>query len=418
MTDLFKKMCIDLGYADFYYPVKGSLVYLDHGCALRKNILGKFIDILSGMQYREFILPSYIRKSTLDLLMNDKIRNKYIKLNHNIFLSPTSELVAYDFMKRNILHCNELKMYSLDSAFRFPKNTVSPFILGERKSYLTAYSIERNHNRKTLEENFISMFEKFSNVVENDFLIPFLRVERPHFGNLDISKRTLTCELIIPSKTTVTGPMFYYHDDIFTKMFDLDDYCSIHFGVTDNLIIALMYYYFNIFGDGGFMFPFQISPFHILLCGSSPIFPRLKKCFSDFGIRYREQSEIPSDLDVEFKKSIYVIILGDQSSCRIKTIGGEFSEIKNDSDAMDIVKCEIKMIIEKLKIFSHMRKNESIVECESLDQINFFVKNKKIAKTDIKIGSKIYNGEILVSGGECIGRDLTDPNMFYISRRI
>lgn len=220
-------------------------MYWPDGLSVRNNILDVFERILERNNFQEMGLPHLIDNETA--LKLDKVHplsHYYASTSLGPRLAATHEAVFYSVIGSRIKQ-NRLphfRLYCKGPAFRKPKQSIAAFRLGERTSYMEGYAGFRDKARCANEH--LELAKLFYSATIDDLLMPAILISRPTSGNKPLYRSAICTEMLTPFGRTVTGPMFYFHDNIFWNHFsprNVPDYHFHHFGVTDNLVINCIY---------------------------------------------------------------------------------------------------------------------------------------------------------------------------------
>lgn len=246
---------------------------MPYGWDIRNRLFAAAMQGLDGMGYQEVHLPNLVSSQSLTLL--DEIyplSRKYYHVSDNVFLAASHEAVIFSFLDRflrNRPECKELRYYHLGPVFRQPnRSSAGPLALGERSSFLEAYSIFRS--LQSLRIEFRRSVEWAGELVRQ-LALPSLHVRRPKIGNHPLSEVAVSFETILPHGRTFASAMIYLQGTIFTDRFFSEEraaanYRSLHFGISDNIV---MNYLASLSDDRGLCLQSTISPHQVAILHTS-----------------------------------------------------------------------------------------------------------------------------------------------------
>ena len=111
-------------------------------------------------------------------------------------------------------------------------------------------------------------------LIWNIFKLPYIESSRPSITNNPVSKETIWLDVITEYNKTLHSWMIYIQEDIFSKAFWVkyldqkeNQYLNpyiIHFGFTDNLLMAILLNSFSIWENKKLVLPNSLMPYHII----------------------------------------------------------------------------------------------------------------------------------------------------------
>lgn len=439
----FKSLINNAGIACMGIPVKESLNYLPYGAKIRDYLYTKAMELLNKGGYQKVMISDLVDPESLkEIDKVSKVSGGYMRIeNKNLMIAAGHEVNAYTYIKELIKHGYPysdlpIRIYNLGPVYRTNKNTKFPFNLGERKSFLECYSVFKTEEEAKKELNFATNWNKM--IIKELLHIPSVEVLRPTSTNKKISKRTICIDSITPLDETVITGMTYFHDDIFTKALNLKyrdpkenknklTY-SVHFGLSENILFS---YLLNSC-DGkslrlySFLAPIQVDVLNAL---NDDTYDKdidiLNNIFKKNNIRYStkkiKRKKINSKIDSNSLQGIPVTILlkKEYNDIEIYSISNGIQELIATTN--DINSCQEK-ILDKIEIlldkndntireYMELREKESIVECDSANELDKIVKDGKIAKVYLKnTDESVHTVEAYLTGGEVLGFRLEKEN--------
>jgi|GEM_PF-2224150 len=434
--------------------IKGSLTYLTYGLEVKQKLYSLAINLLRAEGFSEIKLTDIVLKSDIEKLdFIAPISKNYFSITGTDFsMAAGHEVPFYLFLKRYLKHTpsfiSPMRLFHFGSVFRFPKNTKFPFNLGERRSFLENYIVYKDEQDS---EKYLDQAICWNrNLIKEVLHIPSIEVERPLITNKPFSRKTVCIDSITPLGITVITGMSYWHDDIFTKIFEVKYKNqrtnknilahTIHFGVSDHLFFS---YLLNSHDGRGFRLFNKLAPSQISIIldknlgtackETKAITSYLKRKNYSFTTNSIARKKLNTCIEKDIIKGIPLVITilhekeyvdvslryrGDTSPQKINLHTLETIDLlleKNDRDITDALK---------------EKERDGIVDCTSLTQVSDVLTQGKVCKvylqnnnTSVKsFESQILSGEILgFSSSEQEGPDILANNpvstIAYISRR-
>ena len=227
--------------------------------------------------YNEWHFTDFLNKEWVDIMCNNilNIKSKIYSINSisknwwkkEYFLAPTHEISVSQALSRYIKYENDLplKLFHIWPAFRKQYNSLFPFSLSKRNTYFQCHSLQKDSNFLKLELNEIIEFHK--NFFDNELIIPYIYSERPLITNNPVSKKTFWFDVITPLNRTLHSWMVYLQEDFFVKYKDKNGIeknpLVIHYGFTDNLLLAIILNWVNLWNWKQIFLPHILMPYHV-----------------------------------------------------------------------------------------------------------------------------------------------------------
>ncbi len=406
-----------------YGPLKGTIIFKPNSYGIWENIQANFNRIIKELGVQNVYLPLLIPNSLIskekkhiegfapELATITKVGDK--KLNENVYVRPTSEVLFSILFKSEINSYNDLpKLYNQWANVVRWEKTTNPFL---RTSEFLWQEGHTSHSTKKEAEEFS---KKMINIYK-DFFKDFLaldvilgkKTEREKFAGADV---TWTIEAMMKDGKSLQSATSHYLGQNFSKMFDVSfkdkenkliNVYQTSWGLSTRSIGAI------IMGHGdnrGIIIPPKIAPIQIDLIEVlsnkdirvSKISTKLEKILISEGYRVRvdksnksfgfkvAQSEIegvPLRIEIgprELDKDEIVIVRRDtliKKNIKISSITKEVDEVLKD-------------IHNNLFIQSKKRIENNTVYCNSYEEFKKLIKQQKFVIVPmIKESSELEN---------------------------
>lgn len=277
----FSKWFIDVvtnGNLIEYGPVKGTIIFKPNAYGIWENIQFEFNKILKSLETKNVYLPMLIPYSLIkkekdhlngfapELATITKVGEK--KLNEDVYIRPTSEVLFAQLFKADINSYNDLPLIynQWSNVLRWEKTT-NPFLRTSEFLWQeghTCHSNEEEALQKT--KQMINVYKEF---VEKYLSLPVvvgIKTEREKFAG---AVSTYTIEAMMKDGKALQSATSHYLGQNFSKMFDVsfknkenkfENVYQTSWGLSTRLIGALIMAH----GDNrGIIMPPKIAPIQI-----------------------------------------------------------------------------------------------------------------------------------------------------------
>ena len=452
--ELFKQHLQDAEVIMFKNEIRGSLTYLQYGMEVRNKIYSLAMDMLRDDEFKEIKLSDIIRKS--DVVKLDSIslisENYFSIIENNFNMAAGHEIPFYLFLKKYLKLFRPvvfpIKFFNFGSVFRFPKKTKFPFNLGERRSFLECFIVYKNEKSK---EKYINWAVEWNRqLIKEKLHLPSIEVERPLITNKSFSRKTICIDSLTPIGISVITGMSYFHDDIFTKLLEIKYkhnltgksklFHAMHFGISDNLFFS---YLINCHDGRGFRMLNNIAPLHIEIIISDDVKPKpfelelITKYLDEkkyrYNVEYAKKLQKPR---FYIKKNIIngtpltIIFSHYNSSSMTLFYRGDFATQEFKINDLYLIDDFLKKNDEEIICHFKIIEAETIVECDTIEDVNRSLLDGKVCKIYLKNNDnniQNWNQKLLLVHvlGFCISKNsgydiLTGDSGFtlaYISKR-
>ncbi|ADK69138.1 proline--tRNA ligase [Mycoplasma mycoides subsp. mycoides] len=261
-----------------YGPVKGTMIFRPYGYRIweliQKYLDEEFKKVNVDNVYFPLLIPEslfnkekdHIEGFSPEIATVTRVGQK--KLEENLFIRPTSEVVMMDYFSNEINSYRDLPLIYNQwcNVMRWEKTT-RPFLRTSEFLWQEGHTVHSSYNEA---ENFclkiLNIYEKFAKEI---LLLPVIcgkKTEKEKFAG---AKDTYTIEsLMFDGQALQCGTSHFFADN-FTKVYDikfqnkenkLEHAYSTSWGVSTRLIGALIMTHSD---DNGLVLPSKISPIQI-----------------------------------------------------------------------------------------------------------------------------------------------------------
>lgn len=426
-----------------YGSLKGTMIFKPNSYGIWENIQKSFDLIIKQEGALNVYLPLLIPKSLIskekehvkgfapELATITKVGEK--KLNEDIYIRPTSEVLFAQLFKSEINSYNDLpKIYNQWANVVRWEKTTNPFLR------TSEFLWQEGHTSHSTSKEAIEFAQKMIYIYKNFYkeylaldVVVGQKTESEKFAGAEM---TLTIEAMMKDGKSLQSATSHYFGQNFSKMFDvtfkdkenkLVPVYQTSWGMSTRSIGAI------IMGHGdnrGIIIPPKIAPFQVDLIeimshkdkNVEKISNKINQLLIQYGIRTRidksdksvgfkaSQSEIegvPIRIEIgprDLKENKVIIIRRD-------TIEKELVLIEN---VLDRTKALLNEIHNNLYLQSQKRLKENIVYCNNYEKFKNHIKNQKfvlvpIQKDSLKLEEKIKNETTATA--RCIPFELEIP---------
>ncbi len=358
--------------ADLRYNIKGFLVFQPWSVLSMEKMYGILEGVLQRKGHKPYWFPTVIPEG------NFKKESTHVegftpevfwvteggttKFNEKLALRPTSETAFYQMFSIWIRSYKDLpfKTYQRANVFRYETKATRPFLRSREFHWVEAHCAHAS-KEDAMKQVYEDM-ETTSEVLHDNFGLPFIFFERPAWDRFAGADRTFAADVLNPDGKVVQQPSTHLLSQEFPKGFDVkfkdkdgqEKYPWITcYGPAISRIFASVIIVHG--DDKGLRFPWKIAPLQVVIV---PIKDN-EKIMAKAEALKKELSKILGSLNVEIDKSE-------------KTAGEKFNQWEMKGVPLRIDLGEKEIDEKKLSIFRRdLNKKEIISE----DDLSRYVRN-------------------------------------------
>ena len=213
-----------------YGPVKGTMIFKPNSYGIWENITKVFNEIIKKKGAQNVYLPLFIPKSLIskekdhvegfapELATITKVGDK--KLNEDIYVRPTSEVLFAQLFKSEINSYNDLpKIYNQWSNVVRWETTTNPFLRSTEFLWQEGHTSHSNAEEAIqFTEDMIQTYQKFYKDYLALDVICGKKTEKEKFAGADT---TWTIEAMMKDGRALQAATSHYLGQNFSKMFDV-----------------------------------------------------------------------------------------------------------------------------------------------------------------------------------------------------
>lgn len=438
----YKKLFNDTYILDTRTNIPWEFVWYPFWWKIRNLYVEYIKNQLESHTYEEWHLADFLWKKWIELMHNNimPVKDKLYPVSNvannwtqtfEYYLAPTHEVSLSEAMSRYIENDYDLpiNLFHIGCAFRKKYNSSFPFWLSKRNTYIECYNIQKS--KENLYEQLDSVLLINKNILWDFLALPFVESVRPSLTNNPVSKKTIWIDVLTPMNRTLHAWMIYIQEDIFTKIYGVQYYDRdikmklnpqvIHYGFTDNLLMASIIHWFNLGNWKKIILPDQLMPYHIWITTSNNWFTKfsdllreLKKnwiryeIIKSFPFWHKQNKAIIHKINVQ-NPYIHIKEVNDLWFITYRIIW-ENNRLKNDIEG--IIKCIMKLREERMtymKVKKEQIIKDRVIKIEDNSQINKLIAQWHVLDVYLENDNEtILSMEKFIKGGEILGyREVT-----------